>query len=129
MDTFRELMGNVGLMIEALGVLVIVIGVIIGTGRFLFRRKPTHAESYQCYRQDVGRAILLGLEFLIAGDIIHTVAVQPTLDSVSVLGLIVLIRVLLGIALHLEIEGRWPWQPPNGSGSLALPGTDERTRG
>lgn len=127
MDAFREFMGAVGLLIEAFGVLLILIGMLIATARFLFRRQATHAESYQCYRQDVGRSILLGLEFLIAGDIIHTVAVRPTLESVAVLGFIVLIRVLLGIALHLEIEGRWPWQPPHGE-PLLTPPTAEDTR-
>jgi uncharacterized membrane protein len=58
----------------------------------------------------MGRAILLGLEFLVAGDIIDTVVVDPTLDNVIVLGLIILIRTFLGIALQLEVEGRWPWQ-------------------
>jgi len=66
--------------------------------------------AYSMYRQDLGRAILLGLEFLVAGDIIRTVVVSPTLDNVLVLGLIVLIRTFLSMALQLEVEGRWPWQ-------------------
>lgn len=129
MDAFREFMGAVGLLIEVFGVLVIVIGMMIATARFLFRRQSASVESYQGYRQDVGRAILLGLEFLIAGDIIHTVAVRPTLESVVVLGVIVAIRVLLGIALHLEIEGHWPWQPPHPEPPRQPPGSgDEPAR-
>jgi uncharacterized membrane protein len=62
------------------------------------------------YRQDLGRAILLGLEFLIAGDIIRTVVVAPTLENVMILALIVVIRTFLSMALQLEVEGRWPWQ-------------------
>ena len=61
-------------------------------------------------RRQVGRAILLGLEFLVAADIIGTVAVQPTLRSVSVLGLIVLVRTFLSMALEIEMEGRLPWR-------------------
>jgi uncharacterized membrane protein len=64
---------------------------------------------YSLYRLDVGRAILLGLEFLIAGDIIRTVVVAPTLQNVLVLGVIVLIRTFLSLSLQLEIEGRLPW--------------------
>ena len=64
---------------------------------------------YSLYRQDVGRAILLGLEFLIAGDIIRTVVVAPTLQNVLVLGVIVLIRTFLSLSLQLEIEGKLPW--------------------
>ena len=65
---------------------------------------------YSLYRQDVGRAILLGLEFLIAGDIIRTVVVAPTLQNVIVLGMIVLIRTFLSLSLQLEIEGKLPWR-------------------
>jgi uncharacterized membrane protein len=62
------------------------------------------------YRQNLGRAILLGLELLVAGDIIKTVAVAPTLQNMIVLGAIVLIRTFLSFSLELEINGRWPWQ-------------------
>jgi uncharacterized membrane protein len=62
------------------------------------------------YRQNLGRAILLGLELLVAGDIIKTVAVSPTLQNMAVLGAIVIIRTFLSFSLELEINGRWPWQ-------------------
>jgi uncharacterized membrane protein len=58
----------------------------------------------------VGRAILLGLEFLVGGDIIRTVAVSPTFTSVGVLALIVLVRTFLSFSLEVELDGRWPWQ-------------------
>ncbi|MFW5859420.1 MAG: DUF1622 domain-containing protein [Planctomycetota bacterium] len=61
-------------------------------------------------RQSLGRGVLLGLEFLVAGDIVHTVAVELTLQRVAVLGIIVLIRTTLSFALEVELEGRWPWQ-------------------
>lgn len=67
---------------------------------------------YRGYRRRVGRSILLGLEFLVAGDIIRTVAVAPTYASVGVLAVIVLIRTFLSFSLDLEITGRWPWQRP-----------------
>jgi uncharacterized membrane protein len=73
-------------------------------------RAHDHGNYYSLYRQDAGRAILLGLEFLIAGDIIRTVVVAPTLQNVLVLGMIVLIRTFLSLSLQLEIDGKLPWQ-------------------
>jgi uncharacterized membrane protein len=66
--------------------------------------------AYRSYRRQLGRSIILGLEFLIAGDIIRTVVVADTLANVAVLGLIILIRSFLSVTLFLEVEGRWPWQ-------------------
>ena len=110
MAYYRELMDGIGTAVDAVGVLVIVVGALLATLRFFFRRKEGPANSYRLYRQDLGRAILLGLEFLVAGDIIRTVVVAPTLENVVILGLIVLIRTFLSMALQLEVEGRWPWQ-------------------
>ena len=110
MDYYRELMDVVGTAIDAAGVLIIVVGAILSTFHFLFHRQEGAAKAYKRYRQGLGRAILLGLEFLVAGDIIRTVVVSPTLENVVILGLIVLIRTFLSMALQLEVEGRWPWQ-------------------
>ncbi len=110
MAYYREVMEGIGRAIDAVGVLVIVGGAILATGRFFVNRHETASKSYRLYRQDLGRAILLGLEFLIAGDIIRTVVVAPTLENIVILGLIVLIRTFLSMALQLEVEGRWPWQ-------------------
>jgi uncharacterized membrane protein len=110
---FKEIVEGVGLMIDGVGVLAIVLGLVIGTGRFLLRSRTAGldaAGSYRRFRQDLGRGILLGLEFLVAADIIRTVAVTPTLQGVTVLGLIVLIRTFLSMALQVGLEGRWPWQ-------------------
>ena len=112
MAYYHELMDVIGTAVDAVGVLVIVVGALLSTYRFLFRRQEGPANSYRLYRQDLGRAILLGLEFLVAGDIIRTVAVAPTLDNVMILGLIVLIRTFLSMALQVEVEGRLPWQRP-----------------
>ena len=105
---FREVMSFVGTALDGFGVFVVLVGVIIATVRFV--AVHTSTEAYRRFRQDLGRAILLGLEFLIAGDIIRTVVVDPTVVNVIALGLIVVIRTFLSVALQLEVEGRWPWQ-------------------
>ena len=97
--------------IELGGVAMILIGGIAATVRFLLAAFAVAFEhAYQGYRRDLGRAILLGLEFLVAADIINTVAVDPSLESVAVLAGIVLIRTFLSFSLEVEIEGQWPWQ-------------------
>lgn len=94
--------------IETAGVLVIVIGAIIaGIG---FVRHATQEDAYRQLRSTLGRAILLGLELLVAADIINTVAIEPSLESLGVLAGIVLIRTFLSLSLEVEIDGRWPWQ-------------------
>ena len=97
--------------IEVAGVAIIVAGALIATVAFL-RRGPAAgwAQAYRRYRADLGRGILLGLELLVAADIICTVAATPTLQSMAVLGLIVLIRTFLSFSLEVEIEGRLPWR-------------------
>lgn len=111
MVSFAEIVEFVGLAIDGAGVLVIVLGLLVAAFRFArtFRRK----EAYARLRQDIGRGILLGLELLVAADIIRTVAIAPTVEDLLVLGLIVLIRVFLSMALQVELEGRWPWQSGN----------------
>jgi len=87
-------------------------GIVLATGRFALRHllDSERDMTFQSYRGDVGRAILLGLEFLVAADIINTVAIDPTLESLAVLAGIVVVRTFLSIALEVEIEGRFPWQ-------------------
>ena len=100
---------SVVLAVEIAGVLAIVLGLVFAAGRFAWPR-PAARDRFRQLRQDVGRGILLGLEMLIAADIIRTVAVDPTMESVLVLGVIVLIRTFLSMTLEMELEGRWPWQ-------------------
>ena len=119
MAYYRDVMDGIGRAVDSVGVLVIVAGAILATGRFIVQRRAKTGKSYRLYRQDLGRAILLGLEFLIAGDIIRTVVVAPTLENVVILGLIVLIRTFLSMALQLEVEGRWPWQRPEESPTIS----------
>ena len=106
---YRDLMELIGRSVDAIGVFIIVVGAVVATGRFMVEMRADFATSYRSYRQGLGRAILLGLEFLIAGDIIRTVVVAPTLENVLILALIVLVRTFLSVALQLEVEGRWPW--------------------
>jgi uncharacterized membrane protein len=98
--------------IEVAGIAAIVLGILLATGRFALRHvlDSQREMTFQSYRGDVGRSILLGLEFLVAADIINTVAIDPTMESLAVLAGIVLIRTFLSVALEVEIEGRFPWQ-------------------
>jgi uncharacterized membrane protein len=110
MIAFKEIIEYVGLAIDAMGVAAIVVGLVVAVCRYAAPSLWRSERSYLAFRQDIGRGILLGLEFLVAADIIRTVAVSPTVQSVLVLGLIVLIRTFLSMALQVELEGRWPWQ-------------------
>jgi uncharacterized membrane protein len=107
----------ISLVIEAAGVGVIVLGAAAAIAVFLLRlaRGGEWSGTYHAFRTSLARAILLGLEFLVAADIIGTVAVEPTLSNLSVLGLIVLIRTFLSFSLEVEINGRWPWQAARGA--------------
>jgi uncharacterized membrane protein len=108
----KSLIETVGQAVDTAGVLVIGVGFAVATVVFVYRywRRGSADGLYRPYRQNIGRAILLGLEFLVGGDIIRTVAVSPTFASVGVLGLIVVIRTFLSFSLEVELDGRWPWQ-------------------
>jgi uncharacterized membrane protein len=113
MEYFRHIMEVVGTSVDGVGVFIVAAGMVAATIRLVQRlrdRADGPGNFYSLYRQDVGRGILLGLEFLIAGDIIRTVVVAPTLQNVIVLGMIVLIRTFLSLSLQLEIEGKLPWR-------------------
>jgi uncharacterized membrane protein len=109
-ETFREMMSLIGLVLDALGVLLVAVGGVTAVLHAFTRFRLPFADRYRMLRENLGRAILLGLEFLIAGDIIRSVVVDPTVLNVAVLGMIVIIRTFLSMTLQLEIEGRWPWQ-------------------
>ncbi|OUM41039.1 DUF1622 domain-containing protein [Arthrobacter sedimenti] len=109
---FQDIVERVGQAVDAAGIAAMVIGGIIATliaGAALLRRRREDS-VYHRYRQRLGRSILLGLELLVAADIIRTVAVAPTFESIGVLGVIVFIRTFLSWSLELEISGKWPWQ-------------------
>lgn len=115
---FETVVLIVGTAIDAVGVLIIITGLLIGSVLYLrgLLRHDDLRATYRRYRQDIGRAILLGLEFLVAGDIIRTVAISPTFTSVGVLALIVVVRTFLSFSLEVEIDGRWPWSKRTGAG-------------
>src|SRR5262245_25864084 len=100
--------------IELLAVTIIVAVILTATVLYLTQILAQRADTvtYKNYREQVARALLLGLEILVAADVIRTVALEPTLQNVLVLGLLVLIRTFLGWSLVVEIEERWPWQSP-----------------
>lgn len=105
-----------GKIVEIVGVAILVAGATLASVAFFVRllRGEPFGEAYHTLRADLGRAILLGLEFLVIADIIGTVAVEPTLHNLGVLAVIVTIRTLLSFALELEVSGRWPWQRGTG---------------
>lgn len=105
-----EIIEGIGTTIDAIGVAVIAGGAILAVGLTIGRARQEDGGAYEFFRRRLGRAILLGLEFLVAADIIRTVAVTPTGESVLVLGGIVLIRTFLSFSLQLEMTGAWPWQ-------------------
>lgn len=124
MTSFSEIAEMIGVVLDAVGILVMVGGMLAAVVRCLrFRRDGR--DAYRQVRQDIGRAILLALEFLVAADIIRTVAVTPTLEGVVVLGLIVVIRTFLSTALQVELEGQWPWSRT----ATAGPSTSRSSRG
>ncbi len=108
-DSFKGAMNLIGLALDGVGVLIVALGAVVALLRGLVATTDPYTARYRRVREDLGRAILLGLEWLIAGDIIRSVVVDPTLLNVGVLGIIVVIRTFLSMTLQLEVEGRWPW--------------------
>ncbi len=117
---FRSVANILSLIIEAAGILTIFIAVLLG-GFYFFRnlRRQEFRLTFRDLREHIGRGILIGLELLVAADIIGTVAVDPTIENLGVLGLVVLIRTFLSFAIEAEIHGRWPWH-------AAVLGTDTK---
>jgi uncharacterized membrane protein len=118
---FYDVIEKIGMIIDAVGVAIIAVGAAI-TAVVAVLGLAQHragADVYRQFRRMFARTVLLGLELLVAADIVRTVAVMPSLNSVAVLGGIVIIRTFLSFSLELEITGRWPWQksnPPNVDG-------------
>jgi uncharacterized membrane protein len=112
MSGYEQVISGVVRVVEAFGAGIMVLG---GLGTFLvFASRVLHAEtasgSYDALRRNLSRCILLGLEVLIVADIVRTIIVDPTIESVAVLGIIVVIRILLSFSLEVEIDGVWPWR-------------------
>jgi uncharacterized membrane protein len=109
---FKNAVDVISKVIDGVGVLVIVLGLLLATGAFALAQRGSSERppAYRLYRQEVGKAILLGLEFLVAADIIRTVGVDPSFRGVGVLAVVVAVRTFLSFTLDVELEGRWPWQ-------------------
>jgi uncharacterized membrane protein len=109
MNQFHSVIEAVGGYVDIVGVIAIVLGIVIATTKYVLSTQDADGR-YKQYRQNLGKAILLGLEILVAGDIIRTVGVQPTMQTVLVLAVVVAIRTFLSWSLDVELEGKWPWQ-------------------
>ena len=105
----REWIELVAQGIEALAVLIILGGIVYGIVRYFIHTRLEAGGAYKWFKERIGNSLLLGLEFLVAADIIRTVALSPTMQNVATLGLLVLIRTFLSWALAVEVEGTWPW--------------------
>jgi uncharacterized membrane protein len=108
--TYEQTIADVVKVVEAVGAGIMIFG---GLGAFVVFARALRARSagpYENLRRNLGRSILLGLEVLIVADIVRTIIVDPTLESVTVLGIVVVIRILLSFSLEVEIEGMWPWR-------------------
>lgn len=104
----------ISLCIELIAVIIIVFSVLYGTYLFIYQslsKQLSAKERFHQYKSKLGSSLLLGLEILVAADVIRTVALEPTLLNVSVLGILVVIRTFLSWSLMVEIEGHWPWRP------------------
>jgi len=122
--SYEQVISHVVQVVEAVGAGIMVIG---GLGAFVVftqraLRPDTRHGSYEELRRNLGRSILLGLEVLIVADIIRTIIVDPTFESVVVLGVIVVIRIVLSFSLEVEMDGVWPWRR---SQPATRPETDE----
>jgi uncharacterized membrane protein len=120
METIQHVIEWASLGIELLAVAIIVVAVVLiavrrDTVRYLFHRDNEGA--YESYKHQLAKALLLALELLVAADVVRTVALEPTLYNVEVLGLLVVVRTFLSWSMLVEMEGRWPWQAKTGASS------------
>lgn len=116
-STALEWIEVASLVIEIVAVAIVAIGIFYAMGKYLLRAGTRHQRDtwYHDLKVSLGRSVLLGLEVLVAADIVRTVALDWSFESVAVLGLLVLIRTILSWTLLVEIEGRWPWQGQSGA--------------
>lgn len=128
---YTEIMETVAMGFELLAALVLTLGLVwsMALSVHVWRRSRESRATYQALRHSFGGALLLGLEILVAADLIRTVAVEPTLENVAILGVIVLIRTFLSFSLEIEIEGVAPWRRAMLSGGHHIVDATVRARG
>jgi len=110
MELLKIYINKIADIVEVIGVITIFLGIVIAFFRYITTKNTDTKTKYIILRQSIGKSILLGLEILIAADIMATVVTDPTLSSVSVLAVIVAIRTIMSLSLEVELEGRFPWQ-------------------
>ncbi len=111
MDASHTLIEVGAVAIDSMAVALIAGAFLFGSIRFLLAIRRPSDSSYEKYKLFLGRALSLGLEFLVAADVIRTVTIAPTFTSIGILALVILTRTFLSWSLAVEMEGRWPWQP------------------
>jgi len=128
--SLSESMESVARFFEVIGALVLLLGLVVSAGLagYALYRSRDGRRAYRVLRESFGGAILLGLEVLVAADLVRTVAVAPTLGNVTTLGLIVLIRTVLSFSLEIEIEGVAPWRRLAVSGASRVASAARRSR-
>ena len=112
-ETAFEWIEIASILVESVAVIIILFGLVYGTIRYFvltFQKKQTARERFRQYKHGLGRSLLLSLEILVAADVIRTVALEPSLESIIGLGLLVVIRTFLSWSLVVEMDGHWPWQ-------------------
>ena len=114
----RRIVELTALLFEAGGTLAMSVGAVVALALTLRDRAGGAPALFRTFRNRLGRAIILGLELLVAADILRTISTEPTLQQVLVLGIVVLIRTFLSFSLEIELEGRWPWQGGRREGPL-----------
>ena len=121
-STYTQTMMNIAQAFEVVAAIVLILGLVLSfvLAIRVYRRSRDGKETYQVLRRTFGGVLLLGLEILVAGDLIRTVAIAPTLENVAVLGLIVLIRTFLSFSLEIEIDGVPPWRRGLVSGATIM---------
>ena len=119
---FAEIMEQLARGFEVVGAAVLIFGLAWSAVLSLrvWKRSRNGTDAYQVLRRSIGGVLLLGLEVLVAADLVHTVAIEPTLENVAVLGLIVVIRTVLSFSLEIEIEGMAPWRRASMSGATHI---------
>jgi uncharacterized membrane protein len=120
MEQFREWIELAALSVETLAVAIMILYIVFGTARWLIHSAKKKRTNYERYRVVLGKSLLIGLELLVAADIIRTVALDSTPTSIALLAGLVVVRTFLGWTITVEVEGHWPWQKPSQSEKMQI---------